>query len=163
MAWSNSLAAFAQQWADSLARSGKFVHRSESGHGENLFEIRGGKAVPSQVVGSWVDEKKDHQPSTHTCKSGAECRHYTQVVWKASLRLEGLFICRHMSAALELEILHGKFGSVTTIHRVTGSGTAFLAVRASSEHVRGTQSIVGSSRIKASGLPSRQAFRSSSG
>ena len=27
----------------------------------------------------------------------------------------------YMSAALELEILHGKFGSVTTIHRVTGS------------------------------------------
>ena len=100
MTWSDSLAAFAQQWANSLVRSGKFVHRPESGHGENLFEIRGGKAVPLQVVQSWVDEEKDYQSSTNTCRAGAGCGHYTQVVWKASLYVGCArpFICRLRSS-----------------------------------------------------------------
>lgn len=84
LTWSSSLAALAQQWADSLLSNGKFVHRPKPRYGENLFEIRGGKASASEVVTSWVDEARDYNSATGMCRKGVACGHFTQVVWRST-------------------------------------------------------------------------------
>jgi uncharacterized protein YkwD len=93
LVWSDSLAKIAQQWADTLLKNGKFEHRPNSKYGENLFEIRGATASPTQVVASWVDEQKDFDAASNACRSGAVCGHYTQVVWK-STRQVGCAVAR---------------------------------------------------------------------
>ncbi len=50
LTWSTSLENIARNWAASLLANGKFEHSSHSRYGENLFEIRGASASPSEVV-----------------------------------------------------------------------------------------------------------------
>ena len=45
LAWSDRLAARAQDWADTLLARRQFVHRPNSIYGENLFEINGGGRI----------------------------------------------------------------------------------------------------------------------
>lgn len=79
LAWSDSLAARAQEWADNLLARGQFVHRPNPMFGENLFEIRGAPATPSQVVGDWAAEARDYDYASNACRR--VCGHYTQIVW----------------------------------------------------------------------------------
>ena len=60
LTWSPELAAVAQQWANDLVASGKFAHRPKHQYGENLFEIRGGRSSPAEVVASWAAEARDY-------------------------------------------------------------------------------------------------------
>lgn len=80
--WSDKLAAVAQQWADHLLSSGRFMHRPKPHYGENLFEIQGASASPTQVVADWAAEAGDYDAARNTCHSGAVCGHYTQIVWR---------------------------------------------------------------------------------
>ncbi len=82
LTWSTSLENIARNWADSLLANGKFEHSSHSRYGENLFEIRGASASPSEVVETWVNESRDFNSKTNTCRARAVCGHYTQVVWR---------------------------------------------------------------------------------
>jgi uncharacterized protein YkwD len=79
---SNELASVARQWAASLLHNGKFSHTPNSKYGENLFEVRGSKASPAEVVGEWAAEAKDYNPAKNTCREGAVCGHYTQLIWR---------------------------------------------------------------------------------
>ena len=54
LAWSDRLAARAQDWADTLVARRQFLHRPKSGYGENLFEITGATASAAQVVNAWA-------------------------------------------------------------------------------------------------------------
>jgi hypothetical protein len=87
LVWSDALAKVAQQWADTLLKNGKFEHRPNPQHGENLFEIRGGNAAPTEVVSDWVAEQKDYDSAANKCKSGAVCGHFTQVVSRSSTQV----------------------------------------------------------------------------
>ncbi|MGJ5818920.1 CAP domain-containing protein [Paludibaculum fermentans] len=82
--WSTQLEALARQWASSLAATGQFRHRPSTDYGENLFEIIGDRATPELVVGSWASEAKDDTLSSNRCRPGAQCGHYTQMVWRNS-------------------------------------------------------------------------------
>jgi pathogenesis-related protein 1 len=84
LAWSGEIAAVAQQWADHLLTTGRFVHRPKAQYGENLYEVRGtaGGATPAQVVAGWAGEVKDYDAARNTCRAGAMCGHYTQLVWR---------------------------------------------------------------------------------
>lgn len=99
MKWSDSLAQYAQQWADHLAGSKGCVmeHRAGSGNnfqkfGENLYwasAIRQSKGrrnvqqiTPAIVVFSWAGEVNNYLYATNSCMSGKVCGHYTQMVWK---------------------------------------------------------------------------------
>src|SRR5436190_20858384 len=53
--WSEKLAAVARQWAMTQIVRSQFQH-SRIGHGENLFEIRGGRVSPWAVVDAWASE-----------------------------------------------------------------------------------------------------------
>jgi len=90
--WSDSLATYAQAWADSLAKEGCAVmHRNQDQYGENLKwagarRSRSGRrflqrVTPTQVVDEWADERQWYDYDTDRCQTGQECGHYTQVVW----------------------------------------------------------------------------------
>jgi pathogenesis-related protein 1 len=80
LVWSNRLAAYAQQWADSLIARNEFRHRSQRKYGENLFEIRGGSATPAEVIASWAAESRNYDYRSNSCHG--VCGHYTQIVWR---------------------------------------------------------------------------------
>jgi uncharacterized protein YkwD len=82
LTWSTFLEAVARQWAESLLSSGKFEHQQYSPYGENLFEVRGALFSGAKVVETWVNESRDYNAKTNTCRAGAVCGHYTQVIWR---------------------------------------------------------------------------------
>jgi len=79
LVWSESLAARAQDRAKTLLKTGKFEHTPNSAYGENLFEIRGAAATPSEVVSDWASESRNYDYTNNTCRG--VCGHYTQIVW----------------------------------------------------------------------------------
>ena len=80
LAWSNRLAARAQEWADWLLARNRFEHSRNPEFGENLFEIMGAPASPAGVVGDWAAESGDYDYRSNTCRG--VCGHYTQIVWR---------------------------------------------------------------------------------
>lgn len=80
LAWSDSLAERSQQWAEALIHRGEFTPRRDGVYGENLFEIMGDTAAPSDAVNAWASEAKDYNAETNTCSH--RCGHYTQLVWR---------------------------------------------------------------------------------
>jgi uncharacterized protein YkwD len=80
--WSEKLAEVAREWATSEIVRFQFQH-SHLGHGENLFEIRGGRVTPADVVDAWASEVHDYDAPANRCRRG-KCGHYTQIVWRAT-------------------------------------------------------------------------------
>src|SRR5262245_23736266 len=78
--WSDKLAGVAKDWATTMVVRSQFQH-SHRGYGENLYEIRGGRATPRDVVDAWASESADYDYRTNRCK-GPKCGHYTQIVWR---------------------------------------------------------------------------------
>ena len=85
LAWSERLAAVAQEWADYLAAHQQFFHRRNSHYGENLFEITGGRATPANVVNDWAAESRNYEYRVNACRG--VCGHYTQIVWRDTLQV----------------------------------------------------------------------------
>eukprot|EP01018_Ginkgo_biloba_P006481 Gb_20955 [translate_table: standard] len=56
-------------------------------YGENIFWGKGRDFSAADAVGSWVNEKQYYDYSTNTCAAGQVCGHYTQVVWRNSVKL----------------------------------------------------------------------------
>ena len=79
LAWSDRLAARAQDWAGTLLARRRFVHRPNSTYGENLFEIAGAAASSAQVVDAWAEESRNYDYGSNRCRG--VCGHYTQIVW----------------------------------------------------------------------------------
>ena len=82
LAWSDRLAARAQEWAQSLLAKGDFRHDPKTPYGENLYEITGAQARPAEVVGASASEASDYDYRSNRCKG--TCGHYTQIVWRGS-------------------------------------------------------------------------------
>ena len=74
LVWSERLAGFAQEWANTLAARGQFFHRRNSPYGENLFEIMGASAPPVEVVNQWASESRNYQYRSNSCRG--VCGHY---------------------------------------------------------------------------------------
>jgi pathogenesis-related protein 1 len=85
LVWSERLANFAQEWADHLATHRQFFHRRNSPYGENLFEITGASASPTEVVNDWASESRNYQYRSNACRG--VCGHYTQIVWRDTQRV----------------------------------------------------------------------------
>ena len=81
MAWSSTVAASAQAWANNCV----FADTGPP-YGSNAFAGTG-TYTPAEVVASWVSEDADYDYATNTCAQGKECGHYTQVVWRDSVGL----------------------------------------------------------------------------
>ena len=85
MVWDNNVADFARRYASTLAGSCRLVH-SGGRYGENLAGSSGDLSGTGAVK-LWVDEKVFYDYNSNTCQSGRVCGHYTQVVWRNSVRL----------------------------------------------------------------------------
>ncbi|KAL4295527.1 hypothetical protein GQ457_12G027110 [Hibiscus cannabinus] len=85
MTWDNTVAAYAQNYANQRIADCKLVH-SGGPYGENLAWSSGGLSGTA-AVGLWVNEKADYDYNSNSCAAGKVCGHYTQVVWRNSVRL----------------------------------------------------------------------------
>jgi pathogenesis-related protein 1 len=89
--WSPKLAAFAQAWADELARTGRFEHRPADGewarvYGENLAIGFGDAFGVRSAVAMWYDERKSYTAGEPIPAEFSELKagHYTQLVWRGT-------------------------------------------------------------------------------
>jgi len=86
LTWSAAAAQVAQAWADGC----NYAHNGGRGfRGENIAAT----APPNArdlgfVVSQWGPaEAKDYDYASNTCAPGKQCGHYTQIVWRDTLRV----------------------------------------------------------------------------
>ena len=84
--WDPTLAAYAQQWADQLARTGKFEHRPNGKYGENLAGFHPPDG-PDAGARMWLAEKKDFRGEKIDDRNFMKVGHYTQMVWRGTQRV----------------------------------------------------------------------------
>ncbi|QCD76642.1 pathogenesis-related protein 1 [Vigna unguiculata] len=84
MKWDSTVASFAQNYVNKLKGNCNMVH-SGGPYGENLA-WSSGDLTATAAVNLWVGEKPKYDYNSNKCVGG-ECRHYTQVVWRNSVRL----------------------------------------------------------------------------
>ncbi|KAI9585798.1 hypothetical protein GQX74_001645 [Glossina fuscipes] len=77
---------YATEWAEHLARTDKFEHRTNNRYGENLYYMSGSfTPTPEDAVKAWYDEISMYnykKPGFHSSTG-----HFTQVVWKKTKQL----------------------------------------------------------------------------
>lgn len=84
--WDADIAATAQAWAEGCV----FEHSDGTGYGENLalFSPREiDAALATATVELWESETSDYSYSSNGCAAGAQCGHYTQLVWRDTTRI----------------------------------------------------------------------------
>lgn len=112
--WDARLAASARGWADDLAARNAFEHapeRSSDPQGENLWAGTRGYYTLERMVDGWIREKRYFRPGRFPDNSTTgrveDVGHYTQVVWRDTLRVgcaksasgsEDILVCRYSSA-----------------------------------------------------------------
>ncbi|KAF8015238.1 hypothetical protein BT93_H0899 [Corymbia citriodora subsp. variegata] len=84
--WSQSLASYASSWARQRRGDCALIH-SSGNYGENLFWGAGSKWRPGDAVAAWAAEGPYYDYGSNTCAAGRDCLHYTQLVWRQSLRV----------------------------------------------------------------------------
>ena len=92
--WDPQLAASAASYGPMLARIGSLQHSpraSRPGQRENLWMGTRGFYSPEQMVGSWIDERRQFRPGIYpnVSKTGnwADVSHYTQLIWRGTTRV----------------------------------------------------------------------------
>ncbi|KAJ4958267.1 hypothetical protein NE237_025378 [Protea cynaroides] len=85
MTWDDTVATYAQNYANQRAEDCNLVHSGGS-YGENLAWSSGDMSA-TDAVNMWVAEKTYYDYNSNSCAEGQQCGHYTQVVWRNSVRL----------------------------------------------------------------------------
>jgi pathogenesis-related protein 1 len=102
LAWSESLSAYAQKWADFLAKSNNCAikHRQDCGEngmhfGENIFWGSSAKVFSAiDASNSWYGEKKEYRYQKLSLANYHGTGHYTQMIWKDTQKMGvGMSIC----------------------------------------------------------------------
>ncbi|KAL7002931.1 hypothetical protein U1Q18_004089 [Sarracenia purpurea var. burkii] len=78
--WNSTVAAYAENYAGRRSLDCLLEH-SRGPYGENIAAGWGYEFTALDAVKLWVDEKPYYNYELNTC-IGAECLHYTQVVWR---------------------------------------------------------------------------------
>jgi hypothetical protein len=114
MRWNPELARGAQDWANRLARTGRFEHSPDAPHepplGENIWGGTPGAYQPENMVGLWISEKRFFKPGVFPANSTTgrvdDVSHYTQVIWSDTREVgcgvsegvgEDILVCRYKS------------------------------------------------------------------
>ncbi|KAL2930817.1 DNA replication licensing factor MCM3-like protein 1 [Bienertia sinuspersici] len=85
--WEPVLATYARIYSSRKRRADcKLIHSSGS-FGENLFWGEGRRWTAKDAVAAWVEEKQWYTYSNNSCTPGAECGHYTQIIWNKTIRV----------------------------------------------------------------------------
>jgi uncharacterized protein YkwD len=92
LAWSDTLATSAQDWADHLAARDEFTHSTGDTYGENLWKGTAGHYSLTDMVNSWGEEKQYFNPGNpfpdvSTTGNWADVGHYTQIVWRDTVEV----------------------------------------------------------------------------
>jgi len=102
LSWSTSLAAYAQQWANYLAKNNNcgIKHRAICGengksYGENIFWGSSASAYPpAEASYSWYSEKKGYKYRKINGRTWYNTGHYTQMIWKDTREMGvGVAVC----------------------------------------------------------------------
>jgi uncharacterized protein YkwD len=85
LAWSGTLASYAQKWADTLKAKGCAFGHSGGPYGENLAAGTEGVLDPEATVAMWYDEIKLYKfpHGGFSMQTG----HFTQLVWRATTQV----------------------------------------------------------------------------
>lgn len=84
--WDRKLARYARRWGMKRVADCKMIH-SYGPYGENLFWGALDHWTPTEAVESWSKEKQFYNPQNNACSEGEMCGHYTQIIWKDSIKL----------------------------------------------------------------------------
>ena len=103
LVWSRELAAFAQEWAEHLAKNGcSMQHRQQpkirnEPVGENLFWVSSSTVYhPLDASLSWYGEKKIYSYGKFGQGNWHAIGHYTQMVWKNTREVGvGVAVCKN--------------------------------------------------------------------
>ncbi|KAK1359144.1 Basic form of pathogenesis-related protein 1 [Heracleum sosnowskyi] len=85
MTWDANVAEYASNYTKTRTVNCSLIH-SSGPYGKNLAKGTGSFSGTA-AVNMWVAEKSDYTYATNTCAANKVCGHYTQVVWKNSIRL----------------------------------------------------------------------------
>jgi pathogenesis-related protein 1 len=94
--WNDSLAAYAQAWADKLAQTCDMQH-SDGPYGENIYWSSAPKNEKA-VVDRWASEEKyfNHNNPIYIRGKSSKSGHYSQVIWAKSTELgAGVANCKN--------------------------------------------------------------------
>jgi hypothetical protein len=89
LAWSSTVTAAAQAWADGC----RYMHNPALGslaYGENIAATAGRTYTAAEIVGLWASEAPFYDYASITCdeanpaNEAGTCGHYTQLVWRAT-------------------------------------------------------------------------------
>ncbi|MGB2912503.1 MAG: CAP domain-containing protein [Pyrinomonadaceae bacterium] len=80
--WDCKLAAMAQDWANRSV----YEHR-DTPFGENIFVGADPNSTMNMMIDMWLAEKVFWTNKTGSCAAGKACGHYTQIVWKSTVRV----------------------------------------------------------------------------
>ncbi len=114
LAWSERLARDAQDWAQHLARTGRYDHASideRKGQGENLWRGPRDQWSAWETVGFFVAERRHFRPGNFPDVSRTghwpDVGHYTQVIWPGTREVgcalaygggDEVLVCRYWPA-----------------------------------------------------------------
>ncbi|XWS32045.1 hypothetical protein CRYUN_Cryun23aG0127500 [Craigia yunnanensis] len=84
--WDETLASYARTWANKRILDCSMIH-SLGPYGENIFWGGRDHWTPKDAVKSWVKEHKFYNRKTNACLPGKLCGHYTQIVWRDSIKV----------------------------------------------------------------------------
>jgi uncharacterized protein YkwD len=112
LAWSARLAGDAQEWADTLARSGRFEHSPNlAEEGENLWMGSAEHYTAEQMVGGFIEEVRHFEPGPfpNVSRTGrwSDVGHYTQLIWRDTREVgcavargqrDDVLVCRYWPA-----------------------------------------------------------------
>jgi len=114
LVWDEALAQGALDWAQELARSGRFDHASAAQRkraGENLFMGTAGAYPIESMIEQFIAERDDFLPGTfpYVTRDGNwhNVAHYTQIVWRGTRRVgcavargarDDVLVCRYWPA-----------------------------------------------------------------
>lgn len=88
LVWDDQIAAYAQEWAETIAARDEMEHRPNGKYGENLagYLPQYGER-PVHGAKMWYDEIKDYHGEKIDGQNYQKFGHYTQMVWRKSTRV----------------------------------------------------------------------------
>ncbi|KAG6507868.1 pathogenesis-related protein PRMS-like [Zingiber officinale] len=96
LTWNTTLAQFAKSYAAQRRGDCALVHSPGYAYGENIFWGQGRRWSIPNAVAKWSDERSRYHYDTNSCDQGADCTHYTQMVWRTTESMGcAKIICRN--------------------------------------------------------------------
>lgn len=86
LVWDAKVARYAASYAAKRRFDCELEH-SNGEYGENIFWGSGSGWTAAQAAAAWVSERRGYNYWSNTCAYGADCGHYTQIVWRGTRRV----------------------------------------------------------------------------